>query len=635
MIYRRSHRPGVFGCWLGLALLAVGLGAAQASQRIGTVLAGGGVRFSKVALTNKASCAADPNARFTFSETADHPNLMGGNIDIDERDGSVSVGITVTVLEVCDSSLQKARFSYDTVNITAIRGTDFTNVRPAVIDFPTLAAGTTANASLALDIILDSSDVDQQLGIGLQQILLLDSRGAGVIDASNAPFLVTVTIKRDTRPDEDQTRDEVGDIAARNDDPVVDDVGGTFAAVCARDPGAQDSALQTRCNDILDALGDAPDSDIADAIRALVPDEVAVQGSQVVEVSNVQLSNISGRLAALRGGATGISVAGLSVDAPGSMGVAATTLMGSALSALASAAGEEPGGGLLDERWGAFFTGSISFGNKSASRREQGFDFDTQGITAGIDYRFTDHFVAGLGFGYSHFNSDLNQNAGDLDTNGWSTTAYATYFTDNYYFDASVAYGQANFDQTRAVRYTLRRSGGAVSVDELARGSTDTDSVSGSLGYGYQFSNDQWTFGPVVRLEYTHARIESFTESGAGEFNLQVQGRSVASLLLRSGLVASYANSVSWGVIVPQLEVNYLRDTHNGGGFVRASLVSDTGGNVFSLATDESDQNFANASVSVNFVTLGGNQFFISYDRVFGLARFNQNAFFFGGRIEF
>ena len=626
------------GNWVGkravccaVALLYAGIGHA----RIGTVFSNGSVQYTNSAFATKASCASDPTLRFRFSETASHPNLVGNTIEVDERDTSVSVGIAVTVLEVCETDLQRARFSYDTVNISALRGTDFNAVSPAVIDLSSVTAGATASGTLSFAIIEGSADMDQQLGVGLRELLVLDSAGAGVVDTGNAPLLVRITIKRNTRPDEPETRDEVRDIADRLDDPIVGDTSGAFARVCAGNPGGQDSILQERCDEILEALGDAPDSDIAEAVRAFVPDEVAVQGSQIVEVSNVQLSNIGSRLAALRGGVTGISVAGLSVNAPGSTGLGATALLGSALSVLSTAAGEEPGGGLLDERWGAFLTGNISFGDKSASRREQGFDFNTQGVTGGLDYRFTDHFVAGLGFGYSHFNSDLDRNAGELDTNGWSATLYASYFSDNFYVDASAGYGNADFDQTRAIRYTLGRSDGPISVDRTARGNTDTDSLSGSLGFGYQFNNDQWSFGPVLRLEYSHADIDTFTETGASEFNLRVQGRSIASFLIRAGFSAAYTKSVSWGVIVPQIEANYLRDTHNGGGVIRAGLVNDSGGNLFTLTSDETDQNFSNLGLSVNFVTLSGNQFFVAYDTVFGLSRFDQHAFSIGGRIEF
>jgi hypothetical protein len=40
--------------------------------------------------------------------------------------------------------------------------------------------------------------------------------------------------------------------------------------------------------------------------------------------------------------------------------------------------------------------GSVRWGSKDATSRESGFDFDSQGVTLGADYRFTDTFVAAL-----------------------------------------------------------------------------------------------------------------------------------------------------------------------------------------------------------------------------------------------
>ena len=56
------------------------------------------------------------------------------------------------------------------------------------------------------------------------------------------------------------------------------------------------------------------------------------------------------------------------------------------------------------------------FGDKDPTTNQIEYDFDTAGITFGLDYRFTDEFVAGLAVGYSNTDAKLGSNDGDLDS---------------------------------------------------------------------------------------------------------------------------------------------------------------------------------------------------------------------------
>ncbi|MBK8536466.1 MAG: autotransporter domain-containing protein [Candidatus Competibacteraceae bacterium] len=49
----------------------------------------------------------------------------------------------------------------------------------------------------------------------------------------------------------------------------------------------------------------------------------------------------------------------------------------------------------------------MSRGDKSRTTQESNFDYDAYDITGGVDYRFTDRFIAGFALGYSSTSSDL------------------------------------------------------------------------------------------------------------------------------------------------------------------------------------------------------------------------------------
>ena len=100
-------------------------------------------------------------------------------------------------------------------------------------------------------------------------------------------------------------------------------------------------------------------------------------------------------MSAIRRGATGFSLAGLHFDVPGEARrrVSLADMMGSVDSA-GEAAGSS-GESWFAGRLGAFLSGSLGTGDADGSSEEAGYDVTLFSISAGLDYRITDSFVAG------------------------------------------------------------------------------------------------------------------------------------------------------------------------------------------------------------------------------------------------
>src|SRR3989441_5910164 len=99
-------------------------------------------------------------------------------------------------------------------------------------------------------------------------------------------------------------------------------------------------------------------------LQGIAPDEMGAQSQQSTVASGK--APIAGRLLALRGGARGFSVAGLTGDVDG-VGVAAERV---------NARG---GGAAADgpSRWGGFVNVNYNKGDRSTTERQFGFDFDS------------------------------------------------------------------------------------------------------------------------------------------------------------------------------------------------------------------------------------------------------------------
>ncbi len=197
------------------------------------------------------------------------------------------------------------------------------------------------------------------------------------------------------------------------------------------------------------ALENADEETLTNAVRQLTPKQGPAQGTSSVETNKRQFDNITSRMAALRSGATGMSVAGLTLQ------YQELSLPGS----LFTADSDTPSGGsagsddtLLIGKLGIFINGRVSFGDKASSSNEIGFDLDTTGLTVGVDYRFTDKFVLGGAIGYADSETDFDNNRGSMDVNGYTLSVYSTYYHDeNTYLDAIGSVGWSDFTNGRAV----------------------------------------------------------------------------------------------------------------------------------------------------------------------------------------
>lgn len=439
--------------------------------------------------------------------------------------------------------------------------------------------------------------------------------------------------------------------------------GQAYAVVCPRlsqeplpESGPGTAELLSSCATIVGAanpeLNGAMDLDanVDIALRQTAAEEVATQGTNFVETSN---DTIGARLAALRRGATGISLQrfALQVDdhtLPG-------TLVASLLPYVADAKAESAAIPALVRRLGLFANGTFSFGNRDETSREAGFDFETLGVTLGVDYRVTNNVVLGVAFGYISADADLDASGGSVDTQGVTASLYGTYYLANaFYVDGIASAGWNDYDVDRTIRYSLPSTdingiptGGTTTVDQTATADTDGTQYALSVGAGYDFTRGGLTFGPFVRVNYLRLDIDGYreeidnTQPGFG-LALDIDDQDVESLTTVLGGQASFAISVPWGVILPQVRLTWEHEFKNDSRTLTAKFVDDPGGDPnadggrtpIRFATDKPDRNFVNLGVGLSAVFARGRSAFLLYETVLGLDDVTAHNIVLGIRIE-
>jgi uncharacterized protein YhjY with autotransporter beta-barrel domain len=376
------------------------------------------------------------------------------------------------------------------------------------------------------------------------------------------------------------------------------------------------------------------------ALDELTPRGVVAQVRASLQAPVNQKRNIGQRLDALRGGvplqtldqlALNLQGQGLGVGAlqqafakggqpvKGSddrlyerVELALAKAQGRALPALAKA---DPGASGVDDaesRWGAFVNGRLSFGDAPRRNQDPGYDFETQGVTAGADYRVSSTLVVGAAVGWLNTESKLDVDGGGIKTGGTSLNLYATWYRENVYVEAVVGYGRNDYEFTRVLVFPRPFQGRDTF---LARGRPDSRQLSADLGVGYDFrSGEALSVTGIGRLSWIDTQIDPYAESGSGPFDLTFAEQNVDSLQAEAGIEMTYPWSVSWGVLQPMLRVSYLHEFEDAPTVIRARFTADGGQRFFVVQSENPDRNYLNLAAGISATLPRGWATFLQYD---------------------
>jgi outer membrane autotransporter protein len=398
------------------------------------------------------------------------------------------------------------------------------------------------------------------------------------------------------------------------------------AAQRALTAGEQD--LLTQCQTLISSSVTDPAA-AAQGVAALTPEQASAPRKLATQITGAQLDNITTRLSALRRGARGVSLRNLTVNTD-RQNIDGTTVAGAL-----KQPGETGGGASADdtyefERLGIFVNGNINWGSKDRSANEDGFDFNTQGISAGIDYRFLDGLVLGLALGYGNTDADIDANGGDIGANAWSSTVYGTYYaTDHFYLEGSGTYGWGSYDQTRNISYSLL--GGA----REAKADYGGNQYALMFGVGYDFIRGPGILDIYGRLRHVKVDLDSYREQGASGLDLTIDSQQATSLM--SILGVNYTGSISLAkvVLVPQGWFEWLHEYDDGDDEVTGVFVNDPNRIPFALATDSFDTDSFRVGLGVGAQFGQGRTAFLTYEARVGLNNYTEQTANFGVRLDF
>jgi len=384
--------------------------------------------------------------------------------------------------------------------------------------------------------------------------------------------------------------------------------------------------------------------DVAATLKAISGQQITSQQSTSIDFAKVQMGNIGSRISVLRRlgleATRGISTAGLNLNMDGRpVPLAAFTDMGKELllggGASADQQQDDSGGGsqpnmeetflgqrpTLNPRLGIFINGNVAFGDKDPTDNEPGFDFDSRGLTFGLDYLFTDEFVGGFALGYGNAEAKFLGNTGEQQSDSVSTTLFGTLVRERWFLSGTLGHASVDYDSVRRIAASL------LSEDAVAEGTTDGDSVFGGLSLEYDFGNTRWYGGPVASMNFIEADIGGFSETGAGGLNLMYGNQTAKSTTARFGLRFGYTFAKTWGELSFEGRSDYVREFENDRelitiNFINDPFINDPGqpSSDFTVLPVQPDQGYLIWGIGLSYAGPGGISGFVDFQNVMGLS---------------
>ncbi|HEY0791272.1 MAG TPA: autotransporter domain-containing protein [Chthoniobacterales bacterium] len=275
------------------------------------------------------------------------------------------------------------------------------------------------------------------------------------------------------------------------------------------------------------------------------------------------------------------------------------------------------------ERWGAFVTGSGTFAGVDRASDLFGYNFNTGGVTAGLDYRLTRTWAVGLYGGYAHTRADFEGDS-RLDVDGAKGGLYSTWRHGGFYLNGSVGGGYNSYGLRRSIDF----------VNRTARSDPEGWEFDASGGLGYD-----WHFGPLTAgvnasLLYTHLDVRGFTETGANSLDLQVSSNHADSLRQYLGGHLYYTWRVSPSLTVtPEADLAWQHEYLDGGRSIDASFQAGAGP-AFAIRTNraQGDSAFGGTGVTATYKNVSA---YFFYNPEFGSGNLISHTISGGFRVSF
>jgi uncharacterized protein with beta-barrel porin domain len=288
------------------------------------------------------------------------------------------------------------------------------------------------------------------------------------------------------------------------------------------------------------------------------------------------------------------------------------------------------GGGL-----NAFLSGQFEGLDRSTTHFETGYKSNVNGVTGGVDYRFSDWFVSGIAVNYNHWNGNFDT-AGGFKTDSLGPILYASFLPmDNVFADVMLDYQYQSRDRSRFTSF-LDTARPNHNTSGIASSDYGANRFGANAVVGYDRAIGPFTIGPRFRFRYSDLNINGYTETGSSGLELRFLGDRVTSLQTALGIQISAALNTVFGVLVPQVTADWTHEYQNNQHAMFAQFAQDGRPTplTFQFQNDKPDRDFFHIGTGLGLVLPHGIQPFVNFETLLGNSQFTNFVGTAGIRLE-
>jgi outer membrane autotransporter protein len=279
--------------------------------------------------------------------------------------------------------------------------------------------------------------------------------------------------------------------------------------------------------------------------------------------------------------------------------------------------------------WGVWASGNVTLGDESGQNTLSNFHSTLGSPTLGFDYRVCPNLVLGILGSYT--TGDANFGDGSkIGSNVELAALYGTWRDGNWHVNGIAGGGSSQFNDHRTTF-------GGLTANSSPRG----DDIITDFTGGYDFHlGDRWNVTPEVGLQYTHLDIDSFSESGAGLFDLNVGSQNIDSLRSHVGFKVDKAYSLGKDLtVIPEVRALWYHEFLDDSRGVATSLPGTPALGSFSVNTFSPQRDFALVGAGLNTAFTGYKGvpvgLFLNYNCQVGQDDYIANSVNAGIRVDF
>lgn len=246
--------------------------------------------------------------------------------------------------------------------------------------------------------------------------------------------------------------------------------------------------------------------------------------------------------------------------------------------------------------------GGVRFGTRDKNSSDR-VKFSTDGISFGVDRRFSDDLVLGAGFGYAKDESSIGTDGSNSASTGYTLAAYGSYQpAENIYLDGILGYGRLRYDTERYIE----------PVDSFASSQRSGDYLFASLTAAYEHRANGLLLSPYGRLDLVEHRLDAATEEHGGPYSLHYYRQKIPGVSFAAGFRAETAHETGFGWVTPRMRVE-LKHDFKGEQEASVSYADQIGGTKYTIAPNDNERDSIVLGIGSDFIYRNGLTLSVDY----------------------